>query len=217
MGNRNYKSNIDKIIAYVRDLPYFSKKNLEILGIKDYYLKIALSRMEKSSKVIRLKKGMYALTEFINKTKMDGNFSYYLEFIGSKIYSPSYLSLEYVLYENNVLTDIPRNFTYVTINKPYIYKNKLGVFIYHKIKDELFTGYKIVRKGDFLIYKADKVKAMFDFLYLRKRIILDESMANELRLNIEVFNNKDRKKLKKYIELEGLKRMKEIYQYIFEL
>jgi len=31
----------------------------------------------------------------------------FIEFIATRIYAPSYLSLDYVLYENNVLTEVP--------------------------------------------------------------------------------------------------------------
>jgi len=153
---------------------------------------------------------------FIEKAKGGGKFSYFLEFLATKIYSPSYLSLEYILYENNILSEIPQNFTLVTKNKTSTFSNNLGIFIYHKMKDILFSGFKITKNGDFLIYKAEKSKAFFDFLYLRKGIILNKEMARELRLNLENFNRRDRKKIMEYIDLEGSKRMKEIYSFLFK-
>ncbi len=90
-----------------------------------------------------------------------------------------------------------------------------GIFIYHKVKDKLFLGFAVQRINGFLIYKATKAKALFDFLYLRKREILNKEMAKELRLNLGEFNPKEKKELKSYIDLEGSKKMREIYSYLF--
>ncbi len=207
---------IKKIIFYVEKLPYFGVENLKVLEIPSYYLRIALSRLEKRGEIVRLKKGLYSSKKFIEKAKRGDKFSYFLEFLATKIYSPSYLSLEYILYENNILTEIPQNFTLVTKNKTSTFSNNLGIFIYHKIKDALFSGFEIVRNGDFLIYKAEKSKALFDFLYLRKRMILNKEMAKELRLNLDNFNHQDKKKIMRYVDSEGSKRMKEIYFFIFK-
>lgn len=70
---------------------------------------------------------MYVSIDFLNRMKMNNLFSEYLEFIGSKIHSPSYLSLEYVLYENNILTEVPQNLTFVTTNKSCIFKTKFTI------------------------------------------------------------------------------------------
>ena len=207
---------VKKILFYVEKLPYFGVENLKILEIPSYYLRIALSRLKTRGEIVRLKKGFYSSKKFIEKTKREGKFSYFLEFLATKIYSPSYLSLGYVLYENNILTEIPQNFTLVTKNKTSTFSNKLGIFIYHKIKDALFFGFEIAENRDFLVYKAGKVKALFDFLYLRKGIILNKDMAKELRLNLENFSRQDKKKIIKYIDLEGSKRMKEVYSFLFK-
>lgn len=53
MRNGEFKSVVEEIISYIKDLPYFSKQNIEALGIKNYYLKIVLSRLEKSGKVTK--------------------------------------------------------------------------------------------------------------------------------------------------------------------
>ncbi len=93
----------------------------------------------------------------------------------------------------------------------------MGVFIYHKIKDDFFKGYYVKKVGDFLIYKAEKAKALFDFLYFRKKFLMNEKGVEELRLNIEVFSKNDIRRFKEYVEKEGSKKMSEIYKYIFGL
>ena len=86
--------------------------------------------------------------------------------------------------------------------------------IYHKIKDKLFIGFKTEKIDNFFILKATKAKALFDFLYLRKNLITDKTYIKELRLNLENFNKKDKLELNKYIEIEGSKKMKNIYNLL---
>ena len=216
MRNKNLDSLNRKIIFFTKKLPCFEIENLKILGAKPNSLKTALFRLSKKGEIIRLKKGVYVSKGFVEKTKAESNFSVFLEFLASKIYPPSYLSLDYVLYENNILTEIPQNFTSITKNKTATITNQFGIFIYHKIKDKLFLGFGTKRSGDFLIFKATKAKALFDFLYLRKNIILNKDMAKELRLNLESFTTKEKKELKEYIDLEGSKKMREIYYFLFK-
>jgi len=216
MRNKDLKSANETILSLVENLPYFEIENLRTLKINTNYLRIALSRLSKKGEIIRLKKGVYVSKGFIEKTKAESNFSVFLEFLASKIYPPSYLSLDYVLYENNILTEIPQNFTSIAKNKTATITNQFGIFIYHKIKDKLFLGFGTKRSGDFLIFKATKAKALFDFLYLRKNIILNKDMAKELRLNLESFTTKEKKELKEYIDLEGSKKLREIYYFLFK-
>jgi len=204
-----------KILMLVQYLPYFTIENLRIIDVPAYQLRIALSRLQERGIILRLKKGIYTSLKFVEGTRGQGMDTAFIEFIATKIYTPSYLSLDYILYENNVLTEVPFSITLITKNKTYRVHNNLGQFIYHKIKDELFCGYQTVRENGFIYYKSDKVKALFDFLYLRKNRILNREMAKELRLNLEVFTNSERRKLKQYIEQEGSRKMKEIFSFLF--
>jgi predicted transcriptional regulator of viral defense system len=204
-----------KILSLVEHLPYFRIENLEIMDVPPYHLRIVLSRLEERGGIIRLKKGIYTPAKFVEGTKGRGMYTAFVEFIATKIYAPSYLSLDYVLYENNVLTEVPVSLTLITKNKTYTVPNNLGRFIYHKIKEELFCGYQIEKKNGYIYYKADKVKALFDFLYLRKNRILNREMAEELRLNLEIFSKAEIRKLRQYIEQEGSGKMKEIFRFLF--
>lgn len=214
MRNRD-NSLAGKIIKKIESLPYFTIDNLKIIETPPYQIRIALSRLEKRGIIIRLKKGFYASKKFIENTKMNGMYTPFMEFIATRLYSPSYLSLDYVLYENNLLTEVPVSFTLVTRNKTFSVSNGLGRFIYRKIKDDLFCGYRVEKRNGYIYYKADKVKALFDFLYLRKKMILNREMAEELRLNLEVLDKSDIKRLKEYVVQEGSRRMEEIVKLLF--
>ena len=214
MGNSK-KTKIETIFSAVKTLPYFSLDDLASLEKNKVYLKILLSRYEKSGKAIRLKKGIYAAKDYIDGLEKSDKISAYLEFLAGVLYSPSYLSLDYILYKHNILTEMPVNFTAVTKKKTASFSNILGNFFYHKIKDELFSGYETKKEGDFVIFRATKDKALFDWLYLRKNSIVNKEAAKELRLNLFSFSAKDKKELAKYIKMEGSVKMKEIYHYLF--
>ncbi|PIR72305.1 MAG: hypothetical protein COU42_01705 [Candidatus Nealsonbacteria bacterium CG10_big_fil_rev_8_21_14_0_10_36_24] len=211
----NLKPQIKKIISLVRELPYFSFEDLSPIEKNKDYLKILLSRYENGGKVVRLKKGSYVVSEFIDKIKAKGEFSSYLEFLANILYQPSYLSLDYILYRHNILTELPVNFTSIAKNKTAIFSNKLGSFIYRKVKDDLFCGFKIKEEGGFSIAKATKAKALFDFIYLRKNALTDKKAIEELRLNLDDFAEKDIKEVELYVKIEKSKKMKEIFKNIF--
>ncbi|MFA4873387.1 MAG: hypothetical protein WC659_05640 [Patescibacteria group bacterium] len=215
-GGDNYRirSKIGRIMSLVKTLPYFNFAHLTGIEKNRTYLKILLSRYEKAGKVVRIKKGFYVTREYLDVLEKHGRLSAYLEFIARILYEPSYLSLEYVLAEHNLLTEMPRNFTLVSKNKTTRIVNALGNFFYHKITSRLFTGYTIIKYDNLDIFKATKAKALFDYLYLRKNFLPDASAMEALRLNMGSFKIKDQQELKKYIEREGSEKMKQMYQWL---
>ena len=211
---RNNDNRSKRILGLVGTLPSFGASNLAPLGEKRPYLNIILSRHVKRGTLMRLRKELYVTRNYLDQAERRGIFSDYVEFAANKLYSPSYLSLDYVLHEHNLLTEIPRNITSVGLRKTDNFSNDLGNFIYHKIKEELFCGIKVLRKGDFSILKATKAKALFDFLYFRKRLLMDRKAVEALRLNLEEFTKSDFKELEGYVAKEGSARMKEIINWL---
>lgn len=207
-------SRIAKIFAAAKQFPYFNFSDLAPVETDRIYLKILLSRYEKSGEVVRLKKGVYVTKDYIETIRGKGRLSSYSEFLANILYQPSYLSLEYILYRHNLLTEIPVNFTLVTKNKPAAFKNRFGSFFYRKLKDDLFCGFEIVSEGDFSIIRATKTKALFDYLYLRKNTILVPESVPGLRLNLSQLNRREKAELGKYIAIEGSKKMRAIYRLI---
>jgi hypothetical protein len=211
---RNDHIRSKRILNLTATLPSFGAANLAATGEKGAYLNIILSRHVKRGTMVHLKKNLYVAKSYLDNAERRGIFSDYVEFAANKLYPPSYLSLDYVLHEHNMLTEIPRNITSVGLRKTANFSNKLGNFIYHKIREDLFCGFKVMKKGEFSILKATKVKALFDFLYLRKRLLTDKRAMEELRLNIDEFTKSDFKELKGYVEMEGSTRMKEIIGWL---
>ena len=202
----------------VKNMPFFSIENLPVIYKNKEYLKILLSRMRARNKLIRLKRGIYVSREYIDGLKAKGGISDYLEFIAGKLYEPSYLSAEYVLSEYGVLSEAVFGYVLVSTNKTNRIKNDIGgvLFSYHNIKPELFTGYRIIKKGEFMIFKAGLAKALFDFLYFRKNFLINKETARALRLNWDNIKKKDLKELKKYISKARNKKMLDIYNWLAE-
>ncbi|MBI5245442.1 MAG: hypothetical protein HY922_17395 [Elusimicrobia bacterium] len=203
-----------EIRYYLDRLPYFRVDNLKIFGLPLPYLRVMLSRFEAQGAIIRLKRGVYAARAYCERMKAERRWSAYLEFLSGKIYSPAYLSLDYVLYANNILTEAPVNFTLVAGNKTAFYKNAIGSFSYHKVKAALFCGYETRREGEFPINKASKAKALFDFLYLRRNLLRGRNIFMELRLNLDGFGKGDLAEFKRYALLSGSRRMRELHGWI---
>jgi len=213
---RNDKKRSKTIIELAGKLPVFTFD--DFLGAEESksYLRMILHRYEKSGRLFRLKKGIYTTTAYVERMKDRGEIEIFIDFLANFLYSPSYLSLETILYRHNILTEIPVNLTSVSKNKTAIFTNKLGNFFYHQIKPSLFCGFEIPEESGFSLMRATKTKAIFDFLYLRKNILPSREAVKELRLNIRHLNRADINELKRYVTLEGSKKLKEILNYLLD-
>ncbi len=214
---RNDISKTANIIGHLKTLPYFTLEDIFAIEKNRHFLCVLLSRFSKSGKIIRLKKSVYVSADYLDELKRKNLFAGYGEFVSGIIYEPSYLSLEYVLYENNLLTEMPKNYTAVALKKTKLLVNNLGNFYYHSIKPELFCGFKIIKENNLSFKKATVAKALFDFLYFRKKMLLSEGAIKELRLNLSELKGGDVSELKKYIELEKSKKMREIHNILIKL
>lgn len=203
-----------EIFQKLENLPFFTLEALrsqfgrDPLPIIKYNIKV--------KKIIRLKRGVYVTEEFIKKVKYQGKFEDYLEFLATKLLSPSYLSLEYMLSKYAVLTESPFTLTLITIKTPRVIKNSLSTFTYSNIKEELFYGFNSVKKGDFETNFATKAKALFDFLYLKKRTLkmINKDVIKELRLNLEDLKGRDWKEFENYLSLARSKKMEKIFKLL---
>lgn len=210
-------SKIEGIYTLARQVPFFGLDDLASVEKNKNYLKILLSRYEKSGRVVRLKKGLYVADDYLRGLKETGRFSAYLELAANILHSPSYLSLEYVLYGHNLLTEIPVNLTSVTIKKTAVFSNKLGNFYYRSVKEKLFCGFETINDGGFSVLRATKAKALFDYLYLRQHDIGDRESFDELRLNVKGLTSEDKKELAKYAAIDGSSKMRKILTYFIKI
>ncbi|MFH1712734.1 MAG: hypothetical protein ABH896_00910, partial [Candidatus Jacksonbacteria bacterium] len=130
---RTDKNRSKKIILFTEKLPLFTFDDLTGVEKNRSYLGIILHRHEESGKFLRLKRGIYTTVSYIEKIKNRGQIETFMDFLANFLYTPSYLSLETVLYRHNILTDVPFHLTSITKNKTIVFGNKLGNFFYYKI------------------------------------------------------------------------------------
>lgn len=208
------------LFKQLENVPCFSKADLRmVFSGSENALNERIKRAIKNKVIIQLKKGFY--TTYLYWLK-EPNKTVYLEFIASKLRYPSYLSMEYVLAENNLLTEAIYAFTSVTLKSGRSYQNSLASFYYRSVKESLFAGYekKSYRANTYFIAKVSK--ALFDWFYLKKNIAINKDEIIEgLRINWENFSKKDFQEFKQYVKLSKSQKMnkiskiigKEIYAY----
>ena len=209
---RNEDITPKKILSLTAALPFFRLDDLTPLGEDKPYMKIILSRLTKKGEMIRLKKSMYVAKSYIDTAEKRGLFSGYVEWLANTLYPSSYLSLDYVLYEYNLLTEVPKNITSCSRSKTARFSNTFGNYFYHQVQERLFLGFNILKRGNFTILKATRAKALFDFLYLRKNLLANRESIEAWRLNLDHLTSEDWRELEEYIEKEGSGKMKLIFE-----
>jgi predicted transcriptional regulator of viral defense system len=174
-------------------------------------------RWVKSGDLIRLKNGLYISKEVLDRHNNKDNFKC---LIANKLRSPSYVSLEYVLSNYNILTEAIYPITSVTLKTSRNYENKCGVYTYKSIKNSLFLGYKVENFLSNSYYIATKEKALFDYLYFKKdtlpKNLNNINLVKELRLNLDSFSKAELKSLRKFAEISKDKKVNKIIKNIIK-
>ena len=126
--------------------------------------------------IVRLRRGWYAFADAMKKPGIG-------DYFAGKIYSPSYLSCEYVLSRFGLIPESVVQLTSVTSLKTASFANAFGEFFYRSVKPELMFGYGVQTVGDGLpVAVASVEKALCDFLYLNPRYATIDDVR-ELRLD----------------------------------
>lgn len=178
--------------------PVFSSIEVKNIFFAEPNILIQIAFWIKKGYLKSIRKGLYLL---IN-AQTDIN----LLALASKIYTPSYLSLEFALNYYGIIPDIPGTYTSVTSRKTMVYKNEFGNFTYQKIKSDLFFGYIIQKDKNVTFQIATPEKAILDYLYLNKnKLIAEENFWRELRIDEEF--KFDLKKIQEYKKLFNSKKV----------
>lgn len=192
-----------------QSLPYFTKEMAKQLEPVKPTLDFNLNYWQKTKSVLRLKRGFYILkARWERESDKDG----LREFLANKLVEPSYLSFEYVLQKNGLLTEGTTTVTCATIRTPRQFNGPIGNFIYFSLSPKLFTGYVLKPFSQNTIMVATPAKALFDFIYLRSRLIkeINKNWLEELRINWENLSKEDIFEFQKYIDTIGTKKMAKI-------
>jgi len=174
-----FKKNIKKKLFSLSDILVLTDEDRASLSVQ-------LSRLVKSNVVYRVARDWYE-NPFNSPSP---------EEISMVLRHPCYLSMEYALYKEDILSQQVYTLTMVTTKLPYIYKTENSVYEYHQIKKSLFWGFE---KGD-TVNIAEPEKALLDLIYIRysrnKDITLDRLYSLLDNMDIKEINQK---KLLKYV------------------
>ena len=203
------------ILSSLDSFPYFTieavKQLLDDEPVAVGTIQTALYRWMKAGNVYQLKKGVYMTRRFFELHRVDTDFA---PMISAILIPQSYLSMEYILQRNAVLTEMTYPVSAVTLKQTRVFENKMGTFTYRNIKSDLYQGFTITEYLGISIAQATVVKALFDFLYFRPwksgRRLASYDMAEDLRLNLEDFSEKDYDEFATFVEISNSKKMDQI-------
>jgi hypothetical protein len=184
-------------LAKLNSASFFYKETMsQIMGISDNALSANIRRWIDKGILIQLKKGLYVTKEYYQPLTDKES---YCEWIANILKKPSYLSGEYVMQKYSMLTESVFAITSVTRKKTKMYQNNLGTFLYAKIKDELFTGYRIVNRNGFEIKEISK------------------EIIESYRLNLFELNSEDLKEFKSFVDLSGIRKFQNLPDILEEI
>ena len=187
-------------------MPYFSKSTVyqlgTQLGLKGTTIDTYISRSLKYKEIFKLKRAVYASSDFFTKNRGDISYLFYL---ANVIRTPSYVSSWAALQYYNLTTEAIHSVTSVTPKITREYRTKAGNFAYQSIKKDLFSDFSLVQ-GKFDFFIASPSKALFDLLYFRTRQFRGITRENiyklieEFRIDIDEVEPEEREKFKTMIE-----------------
>jgi len=190
----NYQQIRSKLKGH--NLEVFTTQDLvNITGIKREVVKVKLSRYKAMGYLISPKREIYYLKdEVLNKNR-----------IASKLYYPSYISLDTALSKYNIIPETVYAITSITTKATREFTDESQIYKYFKIKKEAYTGYS--KQEDILI--ADPEKALVDYFYF---VSMGKRELND-RLNLEKI---DKLKVISYTKLFKNERLNKLIYKIFK-
>jgi hypothetical protein len=129
------------ILSSLETIPYFSLEAVKQLLEGEEYaagsVQTLLYRWMKNGLVFQVKKGIYTSRSFVEKHRSDYDFS---PAFSAVMVPQSYVSLEFVLQRNEILTDVTYPITSVTLKHTKVIENELGSFSFRSIRPDLYKG-----------------------------------------------------------------------------
>ncbi len=202
-------------LSLLESFPYFTMEAIKQLvgdeSVAAGTIQTALYRWMKAGQIIQLKKGVYMTRRFFEQHRADADFA---PMVSTILIPQSYLSLEYILQRNALLTEITYPVTAVTLKQTRVFENKLGTFTYRNIKADVYQGFIFSEYMGIPTAQATVAKALFDFLYLRpwkgSKRLAGYDLVEDLRLNLEDFSENDQVEFSTFVEISKSKKMDQI-------
>jgi predicted transcriptional regulator of viral defense system len=145
---------LSRILAM--NIPVFTTSDVATqLGVPNANASVVLARLEKSSQVLRLRRGVWAIKDRIDPLALP-------EYLTAPF--PAYVSLHSALYLHGMISQIPAVTYAVSLARTRRYATPLGTVSIHHVQPSFFFGFEAAgRAGGRL---ATPEKALVDFLYL---------------------------------------------------
>ena len=155
-----FKKNKNKSLFSFSDVVILIEENKASIAVQ-------LSRLVKSGIIEHPVRGWY-----VNPFRAPSN-----EELAMVIRYPSYLSMEYALSKQGILSQNVFTYTLITTKLPYLYRTKKNIFEFHQVKRSLFWGYQ--KEG--FVQIAEPEKALLDLVYIK--------VVRGRSLNLRVFGS----------------------------
>lgn len=201
----------DGVLAAVKAYPCFGEDVLSTLGGSKAGRRLQLSRWSRAGKVIRLKRGLYCLPP----GKGGPDFS--MRWLANTLYSPSYLSLEFMLSWYDMIPERVHTITSVTTMKTARFENSLGRFVYRHLKPALFFGFEEGRdEFDSPILMATPEKALLDYVYLTATWQSNPEYLDK-NLRLQQLDQVDKKRLRQFAKRFASKKVSRAAELFLEV
>ncbi len=153
----------------------FTLNEIAILLSETDYSKLKQKAYYYSKKgdILNIRNGIYAKSE------------YNPEELACKLYSPSYISLDYVLSKAGLIFQYSDNITLISYLSRTLEVDK-NILSYRKAKSEILINTKGVESKDTGVNLATKERAFLDILYLEKDFYFDNLTGLDKSLVLEL-------------------------------
>lgn len=202
-----------ELLHSFENIPYFTLEGFkQLAGMESSdQVRVLLYRWAKAGHILPLKKGVYMTRRFYEQHRADYLFS---AAVSAILIPQSYLSLEFILQQHNLLTEVTYPITCITTKNTRRIVNPIGTFWYRNIRADLYRGFSITEYFGMRIAQATVAKALFDYLYLRPLPAsyrnLKLNLAEELRLNLDELSTTDREEFLHFTEESRSRKMMDI-------
>lgn len=148
---------------------------------------------------VKIRNGLYMLADYPA--------NHYL--IANRLYEPSYISFDAALSFYGIIPETIYAVISATTKTTREFKADNIRFVYHKLKKEVYTGYKAIKHLDNTILMAEPEKALADYLYF---VALKKRGLHYERLDLKKIK---KTKLLFYIKLFKRPKMIELVEKIY--
>lgn len=169
----------EELLTLVGEEPVFSSSLLDVVGVSPRQAKLQLVRWVNAGKLIRLRRGLYAMNQPFRKIEP------HPFLLANRIRKASYVSMQSALSHYSMIPEYVPVVTSVTTGRPEEVKTGLGTYAFRHVRKPLFGGFLSVTvapgQSAFL---ATPEKALLDLIYLVPGGD-EEAYIDELRLQNE--------------------------------